>query len=104
MGMTVTVRRQKRRECTMMLKRMLGPMVMEMARRGWMPTSSVKYKFIWTNGNPNCVENSIPKFQLAHMSHYYAGYPRKLWNFFCDCPRPGINNSQIGVFNFWALL
>ena len=48
-----------------MLKRMLGPMVMERARRGWMLTSSVKYKFIWTTLNPNCLENSIPKFQTA---------------------------------------
>ena len=40
------------------------------------------------------------------MSHFYAGYPRQSWNFFCDCPRPDINKSliSIGVFNFWALL
>ena len=49
----------------MMLKRMLGPMVMERARRGWMPTSSVEFKCIWTTVNPNCVENSIPKFRTA---------------------------------------
>ena len=91
----------------MMLKRMLGPMVMERARRGWMLTSSVKYKFIWTTVNPNCVENSIPKFQTAG-----SNVPLLCWlslpnlEFFCDCPRPDINKSliSIGVFNFWALL
>ena len=91
----------------MMLKRMLGPMVMARARRGWMPTSSVEYKFIWTNVNPNCVENSIPKFQTAG-----SDVPLLCWlsspimELFCDCPRPDINKSliSIGVFNFWALL
>ena len=48
-----------------MLKRMLGPMVMERARRGWMPTSSVEYKCVWITVNTNCVENSIPKFRTA---------------------------------------
>ena len=49
----------------MMLKRMLGPMVMERARRGWMPTSSVEYNCIWITVNPNCVEKSKTKFRTA---------------------------------------
>ena len=91
-----------------MLKRMLGPMVMERARRGWMPTSSVEYKCIWSTVNPNCVENSISKFRTAG-----SYVPLFCWLsspimdlFFCDCPRPDINKSliSIGVFNFWGII
>ena len=92
-----------------MLKRMLGPMVMERARRGWMPTSSVEKQFIWTTVHPNCLENSIPKFQTAG-----SNVPLLCWLsspimelFFVIAPvSPNIKKSliSIGVFNFWALL